>query len=350
MTQTLRIGERLIGPGQPCFIIAEAGSNHDGRLEQALALIDCAAECGADAVKFQSFTADRLVAKTRHPIATLTDQFGQFGRTVHEMFLAVELPPAWLPQLRDRARARGMLFLSTPFDEISADQLDELGVPAFKVASYELVHLPLLRHLARKGKPMILSTGMADLGEIEEALEAVRAEGNEDVALLHCAIGYPAAPEDAHLAAMDTMRAAFHVPVGFSDHTLGLAVPLAAVARGASVIEKHFTLDAKAAGPDHAFAAEPATLAALVRGIREVERAIGQPEKRHQPSEELHYHRGRRSVFASVDIPLGAVITPEMVSVLRPGVGLQPKYLKLLIGRTAKRTIQAFEPISWNDI
>jgi pseudaminic acid synthase len=347
---TVTIGTRPLGPGHPCFIIAEAGSNHDGSFEQAVALVDCAADCGADAVKFQTFTADRLVAQTRHPIARLTDQFGQFGATVYEMFHKAEMPPVWLPELRARAESRGIIFLSTPFDEQSADVLEGVGVPAFKVASYEIVHLPLLRHLARKQKPMILSTGMADLAEIDEALSVIRAEGNEQIVLLHCAIGYPAAPEDVHLAAMDTIRKTFGLPVGFSDHTLGIAVPVAAVARGASVIEKHFTLDAKRQGPDHGFAAEPQTLNDMVRSIRDVERAIGSPEKRHQPSEELHYRRGRRSVFAAVDIAEGTLITPEMLSVLRPGIGLKPKYLDQVVGRRAKRRIQAFDPISWDDV
>ncbi|MBI4354992.1 MAG: N-acetylneuraminate synthase family protein [Candidatus Omnitrophica bacterium] len=350
MNQQLTIGKRPIGPGQPCFIIAEAGSNHNGQLDTALALIDSAAECGADAVKFQTFNVDQLVAPTRHPIARLSDQFGQFGQTVYDMFQKVQMPLEWLPQLYERATSRGLIFLSTPFDEASVDHLEQLGVPGFKVASYEIVHLPLLRYIASKQKPILLSTGMADLGEIEEALKVIHAEGNDQVALLHCAIGYPAAPEHVHLAAMETLRQAFGLPVGFSDHTLGIAVPLAAVARGASVIEKHFTLDARAQGPDHSFAAEPEILAQMIQGIREVERAIGSPEKRCQPSEELHYHRGRRAIFAAVDIPEGMLIAPEMLAILRPGVGLKPKFFDVLVGRRAKRAIRAFDPVSWDDV
>lgn len=348
--QSVQVENRVIGPGHPCFVIAEAGTNHGGDIETAIALIDCAAEAGADCVKFQTFRADALVAPTDHPIATLTDKFGRFGKTVHEMFRKAEMPLEWLPRLFEHARSRNLVFLSTPFDEGSADVLDELGVAAFKIASYEIVHIPLLRHIARKGKPILLSTGMANLGEIEEAISAIRAEGNDKIALFHCAIGYPVAFEDVHLAAMDTMRSAFRVPVGFSDHSLGVPVPLAAVARGADLIEKHFTLDSGQDGPDHDFAAEPSTLAEMVNGIRAVQASIGNPTKDVQPSEELHYRRGRRSLFSVVDIPAGQRITPEMIAVLRPGVGLKPKYFDLVVGRPARRDIRAFQPLSWDDV
>src|SRR3990172_5267923 len=258
------VGSRAVGIGEPCFIIAEAGSNHNGKLENALALIDCAAECGADAVKFQTFTVDRLVAPTNHPIARLTDNFGQFGVTVYEMFQKLELPLDWLPRLREHAERQGLIFLSTPFDERSVDILEELGVSAFKIASFEMVHLPLLRHVARKGKPVIVSTGMGNLGDIEDVLATVYAEGNHQVVLLHCGINYPAPFEEINLAAMDTMRQAFQVPVGYSDHSLGLTAPIAAVARGANVIEKHFTVDRSLPGPDHSFALSPEELKQMV--------------------------------------------------------------------------------------
>lgn len=346
----IRIGSREVGPGRPAYVIAEAGSNHNQDLATALELIDVAAEAGADAVKFQTFSADALVARTSHPIATLNDEFGRYGRTVHEMFAAVEMPLAWLPRLRDHAVARGITFLSTPFDEQSADLLLELGMGAFKVASYEMVHLPLLRHVAKSGRPVLLSTGMASLGEIEEALDTVRGEGNNQIALFHCPIGYPVPAPDVHLAVMDTLRQAFGVPVGLSDHTRGVAVPIAAVARGANLIEKHFTLDAKAAGPDHGFAIEPHELGALVQGCRDAFAAIGEARKARLPSEQLHYARGRRSLFAAVPIPAGTTITAEMISILRPGVGLAPKLRDTVVGRRARRNIAAFDPISWDDV
>lgn len=349
-TSSVTIADRLVGPGQPPYVIAEAGSNHNRDLSTALALIDVAAAAGADAVKFQTFTGDALVARTSHPIATLHDEFSRYGSTVHEMFAAIEMPLEWLPRLRDRATERGITFLSTPFDERSADTLAELGMPAFKVASYEVVHLPLLRHLGRFGKPVLISTGMASIGEIEEAVDAVRGEGNDQVALFHCPIGYPVPPEAVNLAVIDTLRQAFAVPIGLSDHTRGTAVPVAAVARGADLIEKHFTLDSSQSGPDHGFAVEPAELGALVRGVLDAFHSIGDSRKVCLPSEQLHYARGRRSLFAAVSIPEGVVITQDMVAILRPGAGLAPKFLEAVVGRRARRNIGAFDPISWADV
>jgi sialic acid synthase SpsE len=347
---TIRIGDRAVGGGAPPYVIAEAGSNHNRDFSTALALIDAAAASGADAVKFQTFTADALVARTSDPIATLTDEFSKYGRTVHEMFAAAEMPVEWLPRLRDHAVSRGITFLSTPFDEGSADILTDLGMPAYKIASYEIVHLPLIRHVARKGKPVLISTGMASIGEIEEAVDAVRAEGNEQVALFHCPIGYPVPPEHVNLAVIDTLRRVFDVPVGLSDHTRGVAVPIAAVARGADLIEKHYTLDATQAGPDHGFAIEPHELTALVQGCRDAFTAIGDPRKVCLPSEQLHYVRGRRSLFAATPIAAGTIITAGMLSVLRPGTGLAPRFIEAIVGRTARRDIAAFDPIRWDDV
>ncbi|HXG54322.1 MAG TPA: N-acetylneuraminate synthase family protein [Vicinamibacterales bacterium] len=347
---SLRIGDRLVGSGEPPYVIAEAGSNHNRDFGTALALIDAAAEAGADAVKFQTFTADALVARTSDPIATLTDEFSKYGRTVHEMFAAAEMPLEWLAKLKDHATGRGITFLSTPFDERSADVLADLDMPAYKVASYEVVHLPLIRHIARKGKPVLISTGMASLGEIEEAIGAVRAEGNDQIAIFHCPIGYPVPPEHVNLAVLDTLRQVFDIPVGLSDHTRGIAVPVAAVARGASLIEKHYTLDAGQAGPDHGFAIEPHELAGLVAGCREAFIAIGDGRKVCLPSEQLHYVRGRRSLFAAVPIPAGTVVTEDMLAILRPGTGLAPRFREAIVGRRARRDISAFDPIRWDDV
>ena len=347
---TIRIGDRLVGDGQRPYVIAEAGSNHNRNFDTALALIDAAADAGADAVKFQTFTADALVARTSDPIATLKDEFSKYGKTVHEMFAAAEMPIEWLPKLRDYCVKRGITFMSTPFDEKSADILEELDMAAYKVASYEVVHLPLIRHLARKGKPVLISTGMASIGEIEEAIAAVRSEGNDQIAIFHCPIGYPVPPEHVNLAVIDTLRQSFGIPVGLSDHTRGVAIPIAAVARGACMIEKHYTLDATQAGPDHGFAIEPHELEALVEGARDAFTSIGDPRKVCLPSEQLHYVRGRRSLFASVAIPEGAVITEAMLSILRPGTGLAPKFRDTIVGRRARRNIAAFDPIRWDDV
>jgi len=347
MPQKVQIANKVIGEGEHCFVVAEAGSNHDGKLEQAKQLIDIATNSGTDAVKFQTFRADKIAARTSDQIANI-DIAG--SRTLHELYKKMELPREWQSELADYARDKGIIFLSTPFDEEAVDELDALGVPAFKVASFELVHLPLLKCIARKGKPVILSTAMANLGEIEEAIEAILEEGNDQVILLHCGVGYPLRVEDVNLAAMDTLRQAFPYPVGYSDHTLGITIPIAAVARGAKVIEKHFTISRNLPGPDHLFALEPHELKAMVQGIRDAEKAIGTPYKRMLDSEAAHHQRGRRSIFAAVDIPKGTVITEDMLGILRPGIGLKPKYLDLVIGRKAQVGIRAHEPITWDKI
>ena len=342
---TISIGNHAVGTGARCFIIAEAGSNHDGDFDQAKQLIKVAAEAGADAVKFQTFEAARIAAQTTAPDARI-DVAG--ARSHYELYKKLEMPREWLGELVVSAKERGILFLSTPFDEDSVDYLDALGIEAFKIASYELVHLPLLQHSAKKGKPVILSTGMANLGEIEEARDTILAEGNEQIALLHCTVCYPTSLTCVNLSAIDTLRQAFQVPVGYSDHTLGITVPIAAVARGANVIEKHFTLDKNLPGPDHAFALDPTELRCMVKAIRDVETAIGSPVKRVTDDEIDKLGRGRRSLFAKVDIPAGATITASMLAVLRPGIGLKPNNLALLVGRKAAVDIEANEPIQWD--
>lgn len=346
---SVKIDNKYLGDEHPVFIIAEAGSNHDGNLEQARKLIDAAVEAGADAVKFQTFTADKIAARTDDEIMILGDEYDT-ADNLYDLYKGLELPREWQEELKDYAEQKGIIFLSTPFDYEAVDQLDELGMPAFKIASFECIDIPFLCYIARKGKPILLSTGMANLGEIEEALEAIYNEGNKQVVLLHCGISYPMPVEDVNLAAMDTLRQAFQLPVGYSDHTLGITVPISAAARGARVIEKHFTLDRNLPGPDHKFALEPDELKAMVKGIREAEAAIGSPVKRHVAVEEIHYRRGRRSIFAVQDIPAGTRITAEMIAVLRPGIGLKPKYYDLVIGRIARKNIRAYEPITWDKI
>jgi sialic acid synthase SpsE len=343
--RTIDVAGRKIGPGQPCFVIAEAGSNHDRDLGRAKELIDVAADAGADAVKFQSYRADAIAARTTDPIATLE---AGGTTTLHELYARTEMPADWLPILQAHAADAGVLFLSTPFDPHAVDELDALGVPLMKIASFELVDLPLLRHAARTGRPMVLSTGMATLGEIEEALAAVRGEGQEDIVLLHCGINYPAPFSSVNLAAMRTMAAAFGLPVGYSDHTLGSTVPVAAVALGANVIEKHFTISNDLSGPDHSFALEPDGLRAMVRAVRDAEAAIGSPIKGPAPDEAVHLRRGRRSLFAARAIAEGEVLALDMIAVLRPGIGVAPKHLENLIGRRTRRAIDAQEPITWD--
>ncbi|HQD49579.1 MAG TPA: N-acetylneuraminate synthase [Defluviitaleaceae bacterium] len=347
--ETIRIANKTIDENSPCFIIAEAGSNHDRDLGQAKKLIDVAVEAGADAVKFQTFTADKIAANTSHPIMQLGEEY-EGVPTLYELYKGLELPREWQQELKAYADEKGIIFLSTPFDYDAVEELEALDMPAYKIASFEMVDIPFLRYIAKKNKPIILSTGMANLGEIEEALNAIYEQGNHQVVLLHCGISYPMPVEEVNLAAMDTMKSAFRLPVGYSDHTLGIAVPIAAVARGAKVIEKHFTLDRNLKGPDHKFALEPDELKAMIKGIRDVEKAIGSSIKGLADTERLHHQRGRRSIFAKVDIPKGTVITEEMLAILRPGVGLMPKYFDLVVGREARKDIRENEPLTWDKI
>jgi N,N'-diacetyllegionaminate synthase len=343
------IGGRIIGPDQPVLIIAEAGVNHNGDPVTAGRLVDVAADAGADAVKFQTFKAERVAAAAAEKAAyqkatTASDESQQ------AMLRRLELTIDAHRALQAQCRRRGILFLSTPFDEGSADALEALGVPAFKIGSGELTNLPFLDHVARKRRPMILSTGMASLDEVAQALAIVRGAGNEDLVLLHCVSSYPADPAEANLRAMATMGASFGVPVGFSDHTTGIEVALAAVALGARVVEKHFTLDRALPGPDHAASLEPAELAAMVRGIRVVEQALGDGVKAPAPSEAANRVVVRRSLAAAVDLPAGAVLEPAVLTALRPATGISPARLPDVRGRRLKRALQAGELLAWGDL
>ena len=338
--QVIQLADKLIGPGQPVFVIAEAGVNHNGDLKMARALIDVAVEAGADAVKFQTFRADRLVTtdapKAEYQLQSTNDAESQF-----EMLRGLELSADAHRELQSLCNARGIIFLSTPFDEEAADLLDELGVPAFKISSGDLTNSPLLEHVARKGKPVILSTGMSELSELIEAVSVLNAAGCESPVLLHCVSNYPAVPSEINLRAMQTMRSAFDVPVGFSDHTKEIDIALAAVALGACVLEKHFTLDRTLPGPDHRASLEPAHLRALVRSIRRVESALGSGRKVPAPSEIETAKVARRSLVAARDIPAGATLERDMVIMRRPGTGLSPAMLETLLGRRAVREIAA---------
>ena len=270
MVTSIQIGARVIGPDRPCFVIAEAGVNHDGGLEKAVRLVEVAVEAGADAVKFQTFKAERLVtasaAKADYQVRATGSSEPQA-----QMLRRLELADDDHRELMRQCDRHGILFLSTPFDEGSVDLLANLGVQAFKVASGDVTNFPLLIHIASKGRPVILSTGMSSLGEVEAAVRTLEHAGTRELALLHCVSNYPAEPGDANLRAMETMARAFRVPVGYSDHTLGIEVTLAAVALGACVVEKHFTLDRTLPGPDHHMSLEPDELATLIRGIRTVD-------------------------------------------------------------------------------
>ena len=334
------IGERLVGNGERVFIIAEVGVNHDGDVALAKRLVDEAADAGADAVKFQTFRAERL-ASARAPKAPYQLRTTDRAESQLEMLRRLELSPDAHREVQRQCMKRAIAFVSTPFDEGSADLLEELDVPVFKIGSGEITNWSFLEYVARKGKPIILSTGMSFLSEVDEAVRIIRRAGCEQLVLLHCVSSYPADPADANLLAMQTMATAFGVPVGFSDHTRGIEVSLAAVALGASVIEKHFTLDRNMPGPDHQASLEPEELVALVRGIRTVERSLGDGRKKPALAEAEAAAASRRSLVATRDIPAGVLLTEELIGVRRPGTGLPPAMRSYLLGRRTRMVIPA---------
>ncbi len=351
LMSSFKIAGRGIGDAHPAFIIAEAGSNHDGRFLVAKRLINIAAECGCDAVKFQSFKADKIASRFAHPKARLNDrQFSKYGKSVHELYKNIELPDAWIPKLIAHAKKKKIIFLSTPFDEESADWLEKCGMPAFKVSSYEFTHLRLIDYLARKKKPLMLSTAMATLPEIRASLVVAHRAGASKIALLHCVVGYPPRFEDLNLKAITLMRREFPVPIGYSDHSRGLAAPLASVALGAKIVEKHFTHDKNAPGPDHFFALSPEELRTMVRGIRETEAALGGEQKGVFFSEKVHYQRGRRGLYAKTDLVPGQKVMPYQVDVLRPRIGIGAERYFEILGRTISRRVSSGSPLLEKDL
>ena len=335
---TIDLGDRKIGHSEPCFIIAEAGVNHDGSLETALQLVDVAVDAGADAVKFQTYTAG-LVVSENAPKAAYQMETTDTSESQLDMAKRLELPYDAFRRIKDYCEERGIIFISTPFDLEAADFLDELDVVAFKTPSGEVVNIPYLDHIARKGKPMIVSTGMSKIGEVETAVATIKAAGNDEIVLLHCVSNYPTDPADVNLRAMATMSSAFGLLVGFSDHTLGIEVTVAARALGACVIEKHYTLDRGRSGPDHGSSLEPDELGAMVRGIRKVEVALGDGRKEPAASEANTSDVARRSLLSAAAIPAGTVLTKDLIAILRPGTGLPPAMRDQVIGMRARQHI-----------
>ncbi len=335
------VWDKVLDPGR-VFLIAEAGVNHNGDTETALRLAAAAAEAGADAVKFQTFDPDRLAAAGA-PKAAYQETEGPPGEDQREMLRRLVLDRRAHEALAAECRRLGIVFLSTPFDEGSADLLEALDVPLYKIPSGEITNIPLVRHVAAKGRPLILSTGMAGIGEIAEALDAVEGTGNRDYMLLHCVSLYPTPPERACLRAMTHLEETFGVPVGFSDHTEGILVAAAAAALGARVIEKHLTLDKGMEGPDHKCSLDAGEWRRLTEAVRTVEAALGRPEK--VPSaEELETARAvRRSLTAARPIAAGETIIEEAMALKRPGTGLPPAMLAAVLGRRARRDIAADE-------
>ena len=353
----MKIGSRNIGPGHPAFVIAEAGVNHNGSLELALQLVDAAADAGADAVKFQTFRADDVVVPGTDKAAYQRTHTGDGDQ--YEMIRALELSEDDHAALAGRCAERGIEFMSTPFDAWATALLLRLGMRRIKIASGELPNRPFIESLARTGRPIILSTGMATLDETARSVGWLRAArpasgGGDDavpwLTVLHCTSNYPAEPADVNLRAMVTLREALGVPVGYSDHTLGIEVSLAAAAMGATVLEKHFTLDRSLPGPDHQASLDPAQLAALVRGVRTVEQALGDGVKAPRPTEMPVRDLVRRSAFARRDLAKGDVLDATTLRFLRPGTGIGPEHSGELFGRRAARALPAGTLVHWDDV
>lgn len=347
MTQKFDIAGRPIGPDHPPFIIAELSANHNGSLDKALTLVDAAAEAGADAIKLQTYTPDTITLKCDRPEFRLAK--GPWaGRTLHDLYAEAMTPWEWHAAIFQRASERGLTAFSSPFDPTAVAYLEELEVPAFKIASFEIVDTPLIARAGQSGKPLIISTGLADLGEIERAVGTAREMG-VPFALLHCISSYPAPAEDSNLLTMPHLSKTFGCPVGLSDHTEGHAVAVAAVALGASIIEKHLTLARADGGPDADFSMEPDEFATLVQASRTAWLALGAVDYGRKPSEEAA-SQTRRSLYVVEDIAAGATLTEQNIRSIRPGQGLAPHMLPTLLGRKAARDLKRGEPLRFEMI
>ena len=348
IVKIVKIRNRVIGEGHPLFIIAEAGVNHNGDVGLAKKLIDGAKEAGADAVKFQTFKAENVVTENAGMAKYQKRNTGK-SQTQLGMIKKLELKYKDFIKLKKYCDKKKIIFLSTPHTEDAVDFLEPL-VPAYKIGSGDLTNLPFLKKIAKKKKPIILSTGMATLAEVREAVKTIKKAGNNKIILLHCTTNYPCPLEEVNLRAMQTLKQEFNLPVGYSDHTLGITISIMAVAMGANAIEKHFTLNRNLPGPDHKASLEPDELRNMVIAIRNVEKALGNGIKKLTKSEEEIKKVARKSIVAKVDIPAGTKITKEMLIIKRPGTGIEPRYLNKLIGKIAKKEIKKDTLIKFKDL
>lgn len=333
--------------GPRTFIVAELSANHGGSIDIAKKTIKAAKEAGADALKIQTYTPETITIDCDTPCFVLNEGTIWDGRTFHALYQEAFTPWEWQRELMAYAKGLGLVFFSTPFDKTAVDFLEALDVPAYKVASFEIVDIPLIEYIASKGKPVLLSTGIAGLGDIEAAVDACQRMGNEQIILLKCTSSYPAEIEDANLRTIPNIKATFGVEAGLSDHTMGSIVPVAAVALGATVIEKHFILDRSVGGPDASFSIQPEGFARMVQDIRQVEKALGTVDY-SMTKNKLNARLHGRSLFAVTDIRKGAHFTPDNIKSIRPGYGLAPKYLKEILGAEALQDIKKGTPLDWN--
>lgn len=328
------VGNKLVGEGYPCFIIAEAGSNHNGDLGIAKRMIRAAKAMGADAIKFQLFKGEELSS----------------DKQVQKILARFEFDRQWLPTLNKYAKTNKILLCATPFDKAAVNLLSKIRTPFYKIASGDLTNLPLIKEICKKHKPIVLSVGSAELTEVKDALKFIFSVGHRQVSLLHCVASYPAKIEDLNLKVIQTLINEFGLPVGFSDHSMDTLIPSIAVAIGACIIEKHFTLSRKMKGPDHSFALEPDEFKTMVDNIRKIEKSIGSGVKKVLPAERMGYLYGRRGLYTNQAINRGRMIGAEMVAVLRPQTGIRPKDLNKVIGKRAKKDLPAYTPLKWEDL
>lgn len=342
----LQIRGNTVGPGQPTYVIAEVSANHKGSYEHAVRIIEAAHEAGADAVKLQTYTADTLTIQSDKPHFKIGEGTLWAGRTLHDLYGEAYTPWDWQPRLKEVAEKLGMDLFSTPFDFTAVDFLEKMNVPVWKIASFELVDLALIERCAATGKPLIMSTGMASREEIEDAVAAARRGGAAQIALLKCTSGYPAPPEEMNLRTIPDMVQSFDLPIGLSDHTLDVGVPVAAVALGACIIEKHLTLRRSDGGPDGAFSLEPEEFRQMVEQVRITERALGRVN--YEVSKKESASRVfRRSLFVVEDVRAGEAFTEKNVRSIRPGAGMLPKHLGEVLGRRAAKDVERGTPLSW---
>lgn len=344
----MKIGGREIGANSQVYIIAEMSANHNGSLSNAKEIIHAAKEAGADCIKIQTYTPETMTIDCDKPYFQISNGTWK-GDDLYHLYQKAYTPWNWQQQLKEEAEQIGIDFLSTPFDNTSVDFLEQIGVQFYKIASFELIDIPLLKYIASKGKPMIISTGMAELSEIDEAVRAVRSTGNEALALLRCASAYPAVTDEMNLKTMVNMHEVFRVPVGLSDHSLGSVGAVTAVALGAKIIEKHICLNREWGGPDASFSMEPMEFKAMVEDIRQAEKAVGKVcyGLSHQERSSIVF---RRSIFCVKDIKRGEVLTEDNVRIIRPGYGLEPKYYSQVLGQRALQDIERGTPIQFGII
>ncbi len=344
----LIIGDRKIGSDHPPYVICELSANHNGNFDAAIRLIEAAKKTGADAVKIQTYRADTITLNSDRPEFCISGGLWH-GRTLYDLYEEAHTPWEWHKPMFDYARKLGITMFSSPFDPTAVDMLEDLGVPAYKIASFEAVDLNLIRYVASTGKPMIISTGMADAEEIEEAIDAARDGGCTQLAILHCVSGYPAPAGDYNLATIPDMIERFGVVTGLSDHTLDNTTAIASVALGASIVEKHFTLDRSGGGPDDSFSLEPTEFVDLCESTKTAWAARGRIDYGQKSSEQGNV-TFRRSLYVTKDIPAGSLITSENVRSVRPGFGLAPRYYDTVMGKQAARDLKFGEPLDWNDL